>query len=48
MLVFQILVSMNAAVILWNMSSVKHSDMEEKAKINWACGKSAIISENQF
>lgn len=48
MLVFRILVLMNAAIILWNMSSLKHSDMEKKAKINWVYVKSAIISENHF
>lgn len=37
----------NTVIIVWNMSSLKHSDMEKKAKVNWACGKS-VISENRF
>lgn len=48
MLLFRILVLVNTIIIVWNTSSVKHSDMEKKANIKWACCKSDIISENHF
>jgi O-glycosyl hydrolase len=34
----------NALIIVWNLSSLKHSGMEKKAKINKAYCKAVIIS----